>query len=44
MFDKKKFKAAVLYADKTYQDVADALDMHINGTYIPWIIRSPNCF
>ena len=33
MFDKKKFKAAVLYADKTYQDVADALDMHINTLY-----------
>ena len=33
MFNKNKFKAAVLYAGKTYQDVADALGIHINTLY-----------
>lgn len=34
MFDKKLFKAAVLMAGKTYQDVADFLGMHIKTLYV----------
>ena len=34
MFDKRKFKAAVLMAGKSYQDVADFLHIHINTLYV----------
>lgn len=34
MFDRKLFKAAVLMAGKTYQDVADFLGLHIKTLYV----------